>query len=120
VLSAASTQGFRDWWVIYRSYQSRRYREFMDELIATTPVDPNYMFLGLACDTPVGDDYWEDQFVVDDYSCPLSPQAAPHNNDAARPLLVKADAQNCVIGKFTGAWPVSTTKYENVYTGNIQ
>jgi hypothetical protein len=35
------------------------------ELIATTPVDPNYVFVGLTCDTPVGDDYWKEEYGVE-------------------------------------------------------
>jgi hypothetical protein len=63
---SASNQAFRDWWVAYKPFFSRRYREFMDELIATTPVDSNSVFLGLTCDTSVGVDYWKEEFDVEE------------------------------------------------------
>ena len=55
----ASFQGVRDWWQGYRNTFSARFREYMDDLIAATPVDPDAYFLGMTCDTPIGDDYWK-------------------------------------------------------------
>ncbi len=56
----ASFQGFRDWWAGYRKTFSARFRNYMDELIAATPVDPEAYFLGKTCDAPVGNEYWRE------------------------------------------------------------
>ena len=63
----ASFQGFRYWWQGYRNTFSPRFRNYMDELIAATPLDPDPYFSGMTCDTPIGEEYWEpSETVVDD------------------------------------------------------
>ena len=56
----AAFEGYRVWWSGYQNTFSPRYRKYMDDVLATTPVDPNPYFLDMKCDTPVGKDYWRE------------------------------------------------------------
>ena len=58
-LIAVSNEGFRAWYKIYGKTFSTRFQRYMDELIATTPVNPKPYFAEITCDTPVGSEYWE-------------------------------------------------------------
>ena len=55
-----STQGMRFWWRSYRSLYSERFQEYIDQLIEETPLLTNARRLGLACDDPVGLEYWNE------------------------------------------------------------
>jgi hypothetical protein len=53
-LLAASNQAFRDWWSNYRDTFGDRFRQHMDDMIATTPVRPRAT-MNASCDGPVED-----------------------------------------------------------------
>jgi len=54
----ASYEGYRVWWLGYRRTFSPRFQQFMDEMLSTTPIDPEPYFQNLECDSPIGEDYW--------------------------------------------------------------
>lgn len=54
----ASYEGYRVWWLGYRRTFSPRFQEFMEEMLASTQIDPEPYFLDMECDTPVGEKYW--------------------------------------------------------------
>ena len=56
----ASYEGYRVWWLGYQKTFSPRFREFMDHILSSTPVQPEPYFINLKCDTPVGKDYWRE------------------------------------------------------------
>jgi hypothetical protein len=56
---AVSSQGFRAWWQVYRPTFGSRFQNYLDELIATTPLNPKPYFSGITCDSAVGGQYWE-------------------------------------------------------------
>jgi len=60
MIRQAAFEGNRVWWLGYQNTFSPRYREYMDDILATTPIDPNPYFLDMKCDTPVGVDYWRE------------------------------------------------------------
>jgi hypothetical protein len=55
---AVSSDGFRAWWQAYRGTFGSRFQKYLDELIATTPLNPKPYFSGITCDTAVGEQYW--------------------------------------------------------------
>ncbi len=63
---AASSQGFRDWWQGYRVTFSTRFQKYMDGLFAATPVNPKPYYLGMTCDSPIGDGYFRSEEVAAD------------------------------------------------------
>lgn len=54
-----STAGMRGWWRSYRDLYSERFRQYMDKIIAETPLQSNAPRLNKACDDTVGSEYWE-------------------------------------------------------------
>ena len=54
-----STQGMRGWWRSYRGLYSEQFRQYIDELIAETPLQKNTPRLNLSCDDTVGREYWD-------------------------------------------------------------
>ena len=54
-LSAASNQAFRDWWSHYRQTFGDRFRQHMDDMIATTPVRPRPGTMTANCDDVIED-----------------------------------------------------------------
>jgi len=55
-----STSGMRDWWRSYRALYGDRFQQYVDELIAETPLQTNTRRLSMACDDIVGIEYWQD------------------------------------------------------------
>ncbi len=53
--SAAANQAFRDWWSDYRETFGDRFRQHMDDMIATTPVRPRPGTMTANCDAVIKD-----------------------------------------------------------------
>ena len=53
-------ESYRAWWHGYQKTFSPRFREYMDTIVAETPINTEPYFLNMECDTPVGDDYWRE------------------------------------------------------------
>jgi len=54
----AGYEGYRVWWLGYQYIFSPRFREFMDGVLSSTPLNPDPYFINMKCDAPVGSDYW--------------------------------------------------------------
>ena len=54
-LGAASNQAFRDWWSDYRETFGDRFRQHMDDMIATTPVRQRRSTMTANCDAVIED-----------------------------------------------------------------
>lgn len=54
----AGYEGYRVWWLGYQKTFSPRFREFMDHVLSSTPINSDPYFINMKCDTPVGSDYW--------------------------------------------------------------
>ena len=50
---AVARQAFRDWWSGYRSTFGDRFRNHIDDMIATTPLRPRQVIMNKSCDDPV-------------------------------------------------------------------
>ena len=53
ISGAAANQAFRDWWAGFRTTFGERFRDYMDDMIATTPVRPYTRTINANCDNPV-------------------------------------------------------------------
>jgi len=61
----ASYESYRVWWLSYQRTFSPRFRKFMSDTLAATPIDATPYYLNKDCDTAVGENYWIE------YSAPL-------------------------------------------------
>lgn len=52
---SAANQGFRNWWSNYRLDFGYRFRQHMDDMIASTPLRANPDLVGVGCDDPLVD-----------------------------------------------------------------
>jgi hypothetical protein len=60
IVIEAGFEGYRVWWLGYQKTFSPRFREFMGEILSSVPVNPEPYYSNLKCDTPVGNDYWQE------------------------------------------------------------